>query len=105
MPGFKEAGTSLPTAAMTAPTSCPGITGNFTIGLRPKNAVSYTHLWMFKSVVKVCGSTVKLQLILDILSKYSQGKIFYCFHTLFLFFGSMATSQSGKDAAVLFLLP
>ena len=37
--------------------------------------------------------------------KYSQGKIFYCFHTLFLFFGSMATSQSGKDAAVLFLLP
>ena len=37
MPGFKESGTSLPTASMTAPTSCPGITGNFTIGLRPKN--------------------------------------------------------------------
>jgi len=31
--------------------------------------------WMFKSVVKVCGSTVKLQLILDILSAVEAGGI------------------------------
>ena len=30
---------------------------------------------MFKSVVKVCGSTVKLQLILDILSAVEAGGI------------------------------
>ena len=30
---------------------------------------------MFKSVVKVCGSTVKLQLILDILSAVEAGRI------------------------------
>ena len=30
---------------------------------------------MFKSVVKVCGSTVKLQLILDILSAVEAGAI------------------------------
>ena len=27
--------------------------------------------------------------------EYSQGKIFYCFHTLFLFIGSMTASPSG----------
>ena len=31
--------------------------------------------WMFKSVVKVCGSTVKLQLILDVLSAVEAGGI------------------------------
>ena len=30
---------------------------------------------MFKSVVKVCGSTVKLQLILDVLSAVEAGGI------------------------------
>lgn len=32
----EPAGTSGPISSITAPTSCPGITGNFTIGLRPK---------------------------------------------------------------------
>ena len=36
IPFSKPAGTFGPTSSITAPTSCPGITGNFTIGLRPK---------------------------------------------------------------------
>ena len=37
IPGFNDSGTSLPMASIIAPTSCPGMTGSFTIGLRPKN--------------------------------------------------------------------
>ena len=36
IPFSKPAGTSGPISSITAPTSCPGTTGNFTIGLRPR---------------------------------------------------------------------
>ena len=39
IPGRKVSGTPSPTVSITAPTSCPGITGSFTIGLRPRKVL------------------------------------------------------------------
>jgi hypothetical protein len=36
MPGFKCVGTSLPVDSITAPISCPGMTGSLTIGFLPE---------------------------------------------------------------------